>query len=113
MSNEIFNDDSKFGLIESDEQKLYSENNIECELYVKRILRTNVASIFKMSDKSVQVIFCDLAELTFDYFGKTITYTPKSGEKRLFYLDDIRENENPEFMKHLKYVQKLFQKISI
>ena len=84
----------------------------ECNFYIKRILKTNVAVVFKMNTQIVDVIFNDSRELIFDYHMQLVTFITKEGKKIVQNATGMAETKNLEFLKYLKYVQKLFQKLA-
>jgi polo-like kinase 1 len=70
---------------EVDEKKL---------IYVRRWFRSKHAVIFRLNNKSVQVIFIDQSELLINSLSKQVLYTNKYKEKSEFPLSEIMQSDN-------------------
>jgi polo-like kinase 1 len=68
-------------------------------VYVRRWFRSKHAVIFRLSNKSVQVIFVDQSELLISSLKKEVVYINKKKEKTQYALSDIMSCENKEIIK--------------
>ena len=68
-------------------------------VYVRRWFRSRHAVIFRLSNKSVQVIFIDQSELLIDSTSKKVLFTSKHREKQELQLADIMSSGNRELIK--------------
>lgn len=75
---------------EIDEKKL---------IYVRRWFRSKHAVIFRLNNKSVQVIFIDQSELLINSLSKQVLYTNKYKEKTEYPLAEIMQSDNRELIK--------------
>ncbi|MCB0369277.1 MAG: hypothetical protein KDD45_07425 [Bdellovibrionales bacterium] len=68
-------------------------------IYVRRWFRSKHAVIFRLNNKSVQVIFIDQSELLINSITKHLLYTNKHKEKSEYALADIMQSDNRELIK--------------
>jgi polo-like kinase 1 len=68
-------------------------------IYVRRWFRSKHAVIFRLNNKSVQVIFIDQSELLINSLSKQVLYTNKYKEKSEYPLSDIMQSDNRELIK--------------
>lgn len=68
-------------------------------VYVRRWFRSKHAVIFRLNNKSVQVIFIDQSELLINSVTKQLIYTNKYKERSDYPLSDIMQSENRELIK--------------
>ncbi len=100
--------ESPFSLQENDSARYKAPPTEQSGVYVRRILKTQVAVVFKLSTKLVQVLFCDLKELVLDYRTQLITLSSPKGDRSVATAAGIRDGQHPEFRKYIKYIQSLF-----
>lgn len=68
-------------------------------VYVRRWFRSKHAVIFRLNNKSVQVIFIDQSELLINSLSKQLVYTNKHHVKAEYPLADIMQSDNRELIK--------------
>jgi polo-like kinase 1 len=79
-------------------------------LHMDRWIRTKHAILFRLSDRSVQVIFHDKTEIFIMPDYASVTYTNKLKEKSTYHLPTVFQISRPDLKKRLRYVQEiLFQ----
>jgi len=94
-------------------EKLNNENHTEreglseSEIYIKKWVKTKNATMFRLSNKIVQVNFTDKTELILNSENKVVTYMNKRGERSNFPLTTALENSSSEMAKRLKYAKEL------
>ena len=80
---------SKLNLNTRRTEKQKGENISEKLVYVRRWFRSKHAVIFRLSNKSVQVIFVDQSELLISSIRKEAQYINKKKEKIQYGLNEI------------------------
>jgi len=94
-------------------EKLNNESNTERDslsendIYIKKWVKTKNATMFRLSNKIVQVNFTDKTELIMNSENKVVTYVNKKGERSNFPLTTALENSSSEMAKRLKYAKEL------
>lgn len=68
-------------------------------VYVRRWFRSKHAVIFRLSNKSVQVIFIDQSELLISATNREVVYINKHKERQEYVLADIMQSDNRELIK--------------
>ena len=94
------------------EQKLKEEKEIEKEgesVFLRKWMKTNQAIIFRLSNKTIQVIFKDRSEIIL--FGEFVSYKDKKDVTKVMKIEDAVNSSNFEMNKRIKYVQNIFTKI--
>ena len=82
--------------------------NLEKDLtYIRRWYRAKHAVIFRLSNKSVQVIFIDQSEILISSSKKKVIYTNKQKEKSEYWLNEIMQSENRELIKRFEYTKEV------
>jgi hypothetical protein len=79
-------------------------------VYVKKWLRTKHAIFFRLSNRTVQVIFLDHTELVLSSQHNTVTYTDKNKKRAVFSLDResgeaANTSDKPDLAKRMKYTK--------
>ena len=90
---------------EKPEEKEQEGDNV----FLRKWLRTNQAIIFRLSNKTIQVIFKDQTEIIL--FDDMVSYKDKKKEVKTYKVDDAINSSNFEMDKRIKYVQNIFTKI--
>lgn len=80
-----------------------SANNM---VYVKKWLRTKHAILFRLNDRTVQVIFYDHTEVVLSP-DKVVTYTDKQGERESYPLHSVFKNPRADLAKRMKYTKEI------
>ena len=95
--------------------KYYSQTNTEKDethpIYVKKWRRAKHAIIFKLSNKSLQIIFNDKTHIILTPEIRTGIFLNAQKEKKIFPLSAAFENGDPEIEKRLKYANGILKKI--
>ena len=76
---------------------------------LRKWMKTKHAIIFRLSNKTIQVIFKDHTEIML--FNDTVTYKNKSGEMSVFKIEDALNSSNFEMNKRIKYTQSILTKM--
>jgi polo-like kinase 1 len=73
--------------------------------YVKRWLRTKHAILFRMSNRTVQVVFYDFTELLLSSEARLVSYTNKYGVRATYSLATVFQQPRPDLAKRMKYTK--------
>jgi polo-like kinase 1 len=98
--------------LDGNEQGVVESNNTQesvntASIYVKKWVKTKSATLFRLSNKTVQVNFTDKTEIILNSENKQVTYVNKKGERNNFPLATALENNNADMTKRLKYAKDL------
>jgi polo-like kinase 1 len=63
-------------------------------VYIKRWFRSKHAVIFRMSNKTVQVIFIDQTEIIINSVAKSVIYYNKNHERFDYLIHEVMQSEN-------------------
>lgn len=85
----IFDNSSKINLTARKTDKFKGEVSVDKLVYVRRWFRSKHAVIFRLSNKSVQVIFVDQSELLISSLRKEVMYINKKKERTQYGLGEI------------------------
>ena len=80
-------------------------NRPEKMVYVKKWLRTKHAILFRLSDRTVQVIFYDHTEVILSSEDRMVTYTNKEKQRKTYPLQTVFQNPKPDLAKRMKYIK--------
>jgi hypothetical protein len=83
-----------------------SPRSAKSMVYVKKWLRTKHAILFRLNDRTVQVIFYDHTEVVLSP-DKVVTYTDKQGERESYPLQSVFKNPRPDLAKRMKYTKEI------
>ena len=78
-------------------------------VFVRKWMKTKHAIIFRLSNKTIQVIFKDHTEIML--FKDTVTYKNKNSEMSVFKIEDALNSSNFEMNKRIKYTQSILTKM--
>ena len=78
-------------------------------VFIRKWMKTKHAIIFRLSNKTIQVIFKDHTEIIL--FNDTVTYKNKNGEMSVFNIEDALNSSNFEMNKRIKYTQSILTKM--
>ena len=78
-------------------------------VFIRKWMKTKHAIIFRLSNKTIQVIFKDHTEIIL--FNDTVTYKNKNGEMSVFKIEDALNSSNFEMNKRIKYTQSILTKM--
>lgn len=76
-------------------------------VYVKKWMKAKHAIIFRLSDKTVQVVFNDNTQMILTQQLKVVTYVDKEKNKQTQLLSLALESENAAMVKRLKYTKEV------
>lgn len=74
-------------------------------VYVKKWMRTSHATMFRLSNKIVQVNFKDRTEILLNSESRYVTYVNKKGERSIMPLSLALDSNDAEMTKRLKYTK--------
>lgn len=74
-------------------------------VYVKKWMRTAHATMFRLSNKIVQVNFKDHTEILLNSESRIVTYVNKRGERQVMPLSQALDSNDAEMTKRLKYTK--------
>jgi polo-like kinase 1 len=80
-------------------------------VYVKKWLRTKHAIFFRLSNRTVQVIFLDQTELVLSSLTNNVYYTDKNKHKTSYSMDSSSAiiQQKPDLAKRMKYTKDILQ----
>ncbi|CAD8146010.1 unnamed protein product [Paramecium pentaurelia] len=81
------------------------------KIYVKKWMKAKHAIIFRLSDKTVQVIFHDNTQIILTQQLKVVTYIDKELVKSTYMLNTALESENNQMVKRLKYTKEILSQM--
>jgi len=76
-------------------------------VYVKKWIKTRNATMFRLSNKVVQMNFADKTELILNSDNKLVTFVNKKGERSNYPMTNALESGNSEMAKRLKYTKEI------
>lgn len=97
--------------------KLTSDNGTVCPhhnddgyvkntVFLKKWVRTKHAILFRLSNRTVQVVFHDRTEILICSDGRVVTYVDKNCARKSYYLSEIVKLDNRDTIKRrLKYIK--------
>jgi polo-like kinase 1 len=74
-------------------------------IFVKKWTKTKHAILFRLTNKSIQIIFQDSTELLLSSDTQILTYRDKQGIRSAHLLAQALESSNQEMAKRLKYMK--------
>lgn len=81
-------------------------------IYLKKWVRTKHAILFRLSNKTVQVVFYDHTEILLSSEGRVVTYVDKRHDRTSHYLEDIMlSTQHADIKKRLKYVEGILHQL--
>ena len=76
-------------------------------IYLKKWMKTRHASLFRLSNKIVQVAFLDNTEIILASESKLVTFVNKKGERIKCPISSALDSENIDLTKRLKYTKEI------
>ncbi|CAD8126970.1 unnamed protein product [Paramecium sonneborni] len=80
-------------------------------IYVKKWMKSKHAMIFRLSNKTVQVIFNDQTQVILSQNLKVVTYIDKESMKQSYILSKAFESDNIQMVKRLKYTKQIISQM--
>jgi serine/threonine protein kinase len=81
--------------------------NSNAMFYVKKFIKVQHASLFRLSNKLIQVCFVDKTELIMSTESSDFYFRNKNGEELLESIQSIMNSDNTELIKRIKYSKNL------
>lgn len=81
-------------------------------VYIKRWFRSKHAVIFRMSNKTVQVIFIDQTEVIINSAAKSVVYYNKNHERFDYLIHEVMQSENKELIKRFQYTKEVLNEMA-
>jgi len=79
---------------------------------LKKWVRTKHAIFFRLSNKTVQVVFHDHTEVLLTSEGRIVTYVDKHHVRTMYHLEDIMvEDLHADIKKRLKYSKDILHQL--
>lgn len=89
---------------------IWMEDDFEMP-FLKKWIKTKHAILFRMSNRTVQVVFYDRSEVLLSSEARIITYVNKSGERSEHSLDDVMLAGRVDIAKRLKYTKDIMHRL--
>ena len=74
-------------------------------------MKTKYATLFRLSNRIVQVTFTDKTEILLNSDMKTVTYVSKKGERSEYPLASALDSSNAEMTKRLRYTKDVLMQL--
>ena len=88
----------------------YPDSNMGM-VYLKKWVRTKHAILFRLSNRTVQVVFFDRSEVLMSSDVKTITFVSKLGERSYHSLNSVMQSGRKDIAKRLKYTKDIMHRL--
>ena len=105
----------KLTLLEHFRKYLEIDESIEEKneiVYVKKWMLNDHATVFRLSNRVVQIRFTDRSEILLCSISKTVTYIDRSGKIEATLLRNAMESKNKELAKRLKYTTEMLNQMA-
>lgn len=79
--------------------------------YVKKWVRTRHAILFRLSNKTVQVVFFDQSEVLLACEARVVSFVSKEGQRSEHTLDDVFRSGRSDIAKRLKYTKDIMSRL--
>lgn len=79
--------------------------------YVKKWVRTRHAILFRLSNKTVQVVFFDQSEILLSSEARVVSFVNKDGQRSSHTLDSVFRNGRTDIAKRLKYTKDIMSRL--
>lgn len=81
------------------------DDSLPAPLFVKKFLKTKYSTLFRFTNKVIQMVFLDHTEILLSGDSKVVTYVDKTGGRRAYLLTEVMERPQPEIGKRFKYLK--------
>ena len=85
--------------------------NLHEFVYIKKWLQTEHATIFRLSDKTVQIRFMDLTELVLSSGLKTVAFLNKNNKCDSYPMSEVMQSGNEELIKRINYTSEMISRM--
>ncbi|CAM9972138.1 unnamed protein product [Discosporangium mesarthrocarpum] len=79
--------------------------------FLKKWVRTRHAVLFRLSNRTVQVVFSDLTEMMLSEEACRVTYVDKSGTRETYPLQRVLEEDRTDIAKRLRYTKDMMTQL--
>jgi polo-like kinase 1 len=80
-------------------------------VYLKKWVRTRHAILFRLSNRSVQVVFFDHTEVLLSCEARSVTYVDKERNRKTYELGEVMGGGRPDVKKRLKYTKDILHQL--
>ena len=80
-------------------------------VYLKKWVRTRHAILFRLSNRSVQVVFFDHTEVLLSCEARSVTYVDKERRRETHRLGEVMGGKRPDVAKRLKYTKDILHQL--
>eukprot|EP00659_Diplonema_papillatum_P015536 gene15536-23708_t len=80
-------------------------------VYVRKWLKTSDATIFRLSNRKVQVCFQDSTEIILSSEARLVTYTNQDGQRNTFSLSRMSSSAQPDIASRLRYTKDIIGRL--
>lgn len=87
------------------------EDKGEDLVYLKKWVRTRHAILFRLSNRTVQVVFYDHTEVLLSCEARVVTYVDKSQKRTVYSISDITKDNKSDIAKRLKYAMDILHQL--
>ncbi|CAM9916511.1 unnamed protein product [Choristocarpus tenellus] len=79
--------------------------------YLKKWVRTKHAVLFRLSNRTVQVVFSDMTEMLLSKEACLVTYVNKEGHRESHSLKRMLEEGRTDITKRLRYTKEMMAQL--
>jgi hypothetical protein len=80
-------------------------------IFLKKWVRTRHAILFRLSNRTVQVVFFDRSEIILSSEARVVTYVNKQGKREGYPLENILNSGRSDIAKRLKYTKDIMGRL--
>jgi polo-like kinase 1 len=93
-------------------ENMEQSNENEMELpFLKKWVRTRHAILFRLSNRTVQVVFFDRSEILLSSEARIVTYVSKAGDRSEHSLEEVLQHGRKDISKRLKYTKDIMYRL--
>ncbi|CAM9239764.1 unnamed protein product, partial [Hapterophycus canaliculatus] len=75
--------------------------------FLRKWMRTRNAILFRLSNRTVQVVFSDRTEILLSKEGRVVTFVDKEGKRENHSLQRVLEDQRLDITKRVRYANEL------
>ena len=79
--------------------------------FLKKWVRTRHAILFRLSNRTVQVLFFDRSEVLLSSEARMVTYVNKQGVRSEHSLEEVLQTGRTDIAKRLKYAKDIMYRL--
>ena len=88
-----------------------ASSNAEEMPFLKKWVRTKHAILFRISNRTVQIVFYDRSEVLLSSEARMVTYVNKQGQRSEHSLDEVLSSGRVDIAKRLKYTKDIMYRL--